>query len=829
MKLYEALQQGGFHTAVMTTFGVDFDAFESIALARMRGAECRNVILIGDAGMLGLALDDSDRPPRFAGTGYLVSKAHAKGVFHPKIIVQIGKDKGRLIVSSANATAAGLAGNLEIVAVVECDARQSSERGLVLAAWQYSLRFLDGRQNAVEDKLRWARERSPWLDEPGGEGPALLSDGTQAAFLASGSVDGIAHRFVDLVDARRVDRLVVVSPYWDDDLGALDALRSALQPRHVHLLIDTERRLFPTLALSGKTGIEVSDIYGFDKKLFPAGNRRFIHAKMIVATVGGTDHVLMGSANCSFAALGNLRQQGTNEEACLYRRLPADRLLDELGLRSLLADAVDVAKLPAPVKQDDLPVAEASENDAGAFELAFDRLLWWPRSAALKEAMTENRAKLELLDSDARTLRFETSLLKVTGAHVEFRLSEVTSRPAFARILKTGGRRTALSIVACVAELRMQTRDPITAKAERAIKELAFDDDEGVWLLDVIHTLAVPKAIPTGHVPRSRDATGEKKNAATPMGPLGYEEFMRGRRRDFGKVEGERNSLAGQHVSYVRAALNRLLGMADAGQQNLTGDDDEKTAAAALDTGDEVGDGQDALDRGFDPNDPKQSARAAAELAKLRRQQDADAIASAVNNLTVHLRSSGELDTVDMLRLRAMLMIIGVSARPPGARQSPHLGQMQILPCSDDRHGHTWPRLMGRVLACIFGAPDPALKRLRFDRNHDRMPDDFLETWACCIWFSQAVAAAAKSDPGCATLVSHVVKLADSIKKMLPLSEDEKASPSFAGVLERLDQRFATRLALGPLTSASLAPIVSQTLAPVPTAGGKIRGRSTLG
>jgi hypothetical protein len=55
--------------------------------------------------------------------------------------------------------------------------------------------------------------------------------------------------------------------------------------------------------------------------------------------------------------------------------------------------------------------------------------------------------------------------------------------------------------------------------------------------------------------------------------------------------------------------------------------------------------------------------------------------------------------------------------------------------------------------------------------------------WACCIWFSQAVATAAMADPGCAKLVLHVVKLAENVKALLPLSNDEVASPSFNGIL----------------------------------------------
>ena len=44
MKLYEALGDRGFHTTIMTTFSVDFDAYENIVLPRLRGAGSYNNI-----------------------------------------------------------------------------------------------------------------------------------------------------------------------------------------------------------------------------------------------------------------------------------------------------------------------------------------------------------------------------------------------------------------------------------------------------------------------------------------------------------------------------------------------------------------------------------------------------------------------------------------------------------------------------------------------------------------------------------------------------------------------------------------------------------------
>ena len=112
MKLYEKFADNGFHSSIVTTFGIDFDAYENIVLPRLRGAGCRNNIIVADQRMLTYALGGDSPLPRHAGKLYGVTDAlgaRAGGVFHPKVILQLGRKRGRLIVGSANLTSSGLA------------------------------------------------------------------------------------------------------------------------------------------------------------------------------------------------------------------------------------------------------------------------------------------------------------------------------------------------------------------------------------------------------------------------------------------------------------------------------------------------------------------------------------------------------------------------------------------------------------------------------------------------------------------------------------------------------------------------------------------------
>src|SRR5262249_40846475 len=140
--LYDRFNARGFHTSLITSFGVDFDAFESIVLPRLRGAGCFNTALLADRGMLAYALEDAAVIPAYAGRHYTVTGTGAAGVFHPKVVLQVGRAGGRLLVTSANMTAPGLAGNLEVAGELKADSGQPGECGLLAAAWRFLQRLV---------------------------------------------------------------------------------------------------------------------------------------------------------------------------------------------------------------------------------------------------------------------------------------------------------------------------------------------------------------------------------------------------------------------------------------------------------------------------------------------------------------------------------------------------------------------------------------------------------------------------------------------------------------------------------------------------------------
>src|SRR5258708_35882968 len=105
MKLYDRFADKGFHSSIATTFGLDFEAYETIVLSRLRGAGCRNNMVLTDGRMLTYALSGAMPLPQRAGQLYSVTGIADSGVFHPKLFLQFGRKSGRLVIELPKLTA----------------------------------------------------------------------------------------------------------------------------------------------------------------------------------------------------------------------------------------------------------------------------------------------------------------------------------------------------------------------------------------------------------------------------------------------------------------------------------------------------------------------------------------------------------------------------------------------------------------------------------------------------------------------------------------------------------------------------------------------------
>ncbi|CAN7664214.1 hypothetical protein LJR034_005292 [Caballeronia sp. LjRoot34] len=744
MKLFDQFSTEGFHSTIATTYCVDFDAFETIALARLRGAGCTNNILVVDAGMLAMALESGLHPPTHAGRKYLVAPVSSNGVFHSKVILQLGRTKGRLFITSSNMTAAGLAGNLEVVGVVECSAEPSGEQDLIRSAWEYLLGILDRSDTKPDYQLRWAAVRSPWIATPDDRDPhPTMSDGTVAGLFASGDTRSIIRRFTDMVEGP-VSRLVVVSPYWDPRLEALHTLKRTIEPKKIQLIVDTNAGLFPTKAVS-----RIKNARLFNSSVLTRGSaRRFAHAKVFIAQTKKFDHVLFGSSNCSLAALGTLNKKQVNDEAVLYRRLPKGSAVEALFLDDVL-DATGAIVDPDELAPYAPPQDKAKANalvTAGVFELSQTRLRWQPK----KDFVATDDTTFEILNALSTTIwRGQMSLAHKGEAKREILLDDdAASKAVFGRVLAEDGTRSALSLITVVNALREEIREGGGRSRDKYAADLDGRTEEGLWLmklLDDLHALDLKThSVPDEGKGLAKRSGRQSKAQPVVVGKLSYRNFvekqsLRTKTKSF-------SSVAGDHISLGRAFLNRLLGI----ETSAIPDEAEDEDSDLFPMGDETDQPGNALEQGQEftgaaKKVKKTSGEDKTRINKARREKRTrDQILAVGFEFAHQIREKGRqqipLTGADILKLRAYLTIVAASSYSGRVDDDTSRAEFQVFSNVEEVG---WPKAMGSVLTVFFGGATPAVHQLVLSDDHDGMPEDVIECWATAMWCIHAACARA--------------------------------------------------------------------------------------
>lgn len=381
INLHKDLASSGWHSSIVTTYSVDPAFYDMYVERRLRRHGVRNNILMADARMLKMALNALPEAFTAAGIRYAVVPVSVVGAFHPKVHLRLGENKARLVIGSANATAAGWGKNQEVVTRLNWSWRADAEDDnaamgpLVAKAYTYLTQWLKKAPGeTIRYKLQMIERQAQWLRElESSKAPITLSDGSAVDLLceSGGDSPSMLKQFSDLAAQEAVRRLVIVSPYWDFDLRGLRDLRAALGKPTTVVALNPHRNAFPVNALrSGDTlkFVAIDD----------TTSAKFLHAKIFIAQTRKADHVLFGSANCSDDALGHLSGVSRNAEVSVYRRLSPGHALESLGID--LSKVVPRAEILPPIPISNSAVAKKVSVSAGVIELRGQALAWWPPS-----------------------------------------------------------------------------------------------------------------------------------------------------------------------------------------------------------------------------------------------------------------------------------------------------------------------------------------------------------------------------------------------------------------------------------------------------------------
>ena len=818
MKLFEAFSERGYHTSFSTTFSLDFPTYESLALSRLRGSGCINNIVVADSRMLTMALDEVERPPKFAGHLYSVSQAiSTEGVFHPKLFLQVGRQQARLIVSSANMTSAGIAGNLEITGQVVCGVEPSDEQNVIASAWRYIAGFVDQEQTSIARQLRWALDRAQWLEDALAQKSSSATDleNIDIQLLTSGEVFGIAHMFAAAVAEDQIRRLCVISPYWDPDLAALKELHSRLKPEETVVLIQKSRKLFPGDRAAKLDWLRVVDIDASPIASQPIS--RFAHAKVFIAEGANTDHVLFGSANCTVAALGINNRPGNNKEASLYMRLPAGQIADLLGM-TLALNASGISHddlLASRVQMDDtIPLDEAEARSPGRFELHQTTLTWWPPVGLRNLDPTQAAGRLTLYGIDRQPVAFEIRPLGSPSASTfSFTLVMSANEPRFASVDLGESRHSANAIITWADQLRRASKEARNAAIDRALDKLQDESEEGWWFLDLVDVIQAFEDTAAGKTHKLNRTAKPNVHTNFEGAPaqstrLSYEEFVRGR-TSHGEVRFrvERSSVAESNLAYARSFLNRILNFEAFQLQsaevdvNLGPDENVPQSSSNSGNSSESKVASTPGNVGGGATNGKQSVLLTKKAALVARDQ----LVQAVEDFNKKCRETELVDglnEVHALKLRAMLMLIAASGTAKSEREMNQgrqdLRGIQVLASDGD---NSWQRLMGMLLFSFFAQPRPCVLQFRLEASMEQVPDDYLECWATCYWAALArVCLLDKSTSGRPLVIPPKDQnLITRTYALTGLRSGELLEGTIPEIMQVMNGRFAARLGIDPV------------------------------
>ena len=787
--LFKDLARTGWHSSIVTTYSVDPSFYDGSIEYRLRTYGCENNILMADAVMLKRALNATPEAFRNAGRRYALTPIQVSGCFHPKVHLRLGTDRARLVIGSANATAAGWGSNQEVVTAIDwlrgSDDLTARELGpLIKKAYDYLASWLTAIPgDALDFKLRLHRKDSPWLsDLRANAEPIELPDGSAIDLFCERGNDapGMLQRLAALTAGETAKRLMLLSPYWDSNLSALRELRDAFNHCPTVIALNPARSEFPTNVINANDPLVFAAVHDDEDA------HRFLHAKVILIETDAADHLLFGSANCSDEALGSRGKSARNAEVSVYRRFPPGYGLAHLGLD--LSNVVNRGDIRQPVV--DVRLFESGDTvvRAGTIEALERTLTWWPPRG-------EDPHGAHLLLAGA-----VWPVNSLGNGQYRAHLTADPQFPAIVRVQFADGRVSDPVVVHDETALKLASPGVTDRRLRSAFNRVLAGEDDIIDLALQAHLLFAPD---DGQAVRQGHATdrGKRKDSATKLVEYATsDDFRRGVAVRPGTGESGRFSLEDPGLLDLLAII--LRGVTDVGgkdaRKRRDDEEDRDFRAGETEDGNEIDeiapDGPDEdSSNSTEPSPDKQQERIYTLADIERRRKQLLKAMTGFEKLLARLAGdpksvSNRLTAQTAFVLHLMLFACTKEHRKPDGSS---VRLMAFAPDTTGDRELTFAVRAGRLLQRIWvggGSVSRALvDHLPMDTRHSSMPDDMfflivISRWAIARAFLAASGTVAGGN--LATLLqASAVKIFRSTLRFGPVDAD--AEQRF---IERLDK-----------------------------------------
>lgn len=289
-----------YEIALLTTFNFDIDFFERKMLNTLLDNNVRKIELFVDYNELYYSLANNKN--NSLNKKYIVNPIKISSAFHPKVILLLGDNKAKLIVSSANLTLSGYTLNNEIYNVFTYDKENKETLNLINDAISFFIKLNEIAYYKDTDIFEAINNFSYFNKKNQYNDIRLIHNMDKS----------VINQLKEIINGE-INSMDIAVPYYDNELLGYKDISEKLNCKNVNLYIQNEKSTFPKEYNEQNNIISNEQIKPY-YKLKSNDKKNFYHGKVYRFNLENKSFILYGSSNCTLSALSKTYHDGGNIE-----------------------------------------------------------------------------------------------------------------------------------------------------------------------------------------------------------------------------------------------------------------------------------------------------------------------------------------------------------------------------------------------------------------------------------------------------------------------------------------------------------------------------------
>lgn len=337
-KLDELISGRDYHSAIVTTYTLDPHYLSTIFTSLMRSKQIKNLVILCDISEYHRICSQPESFEILSNSKVIVLPAHTNRLFHPKVILLVGKKAASTIIGSGNLTYSGMGGNDEIWGAFHAIEGELKNAEIIKQSWKLISQNLPeltgfGKKLTTE----WILNYSQCFRE-------ILENTTSPInppyfkLLTNEPNESIWKAIFVRLEGEKVISANVISPYFDSQASILKRIKNELDPVIFNVVFD-DHGLLPD-RLQYLKGIKFYSWQSIESETST------LHAKIFSFKLkSGRILNVIGSANATPSGVG-IKKQLNNVEAVVMFESSEENFSDIFGYDLSDFDSVDYESLP---------------------------------------------------------------------------------------------------------------------------------------------------------------------------------------------------------------------------------------------------------------------------------------------------------------------------------------------------------------------------------------------------------------------------------------------------------------------------------------------------